>query len=113
MTIWRLQEPRSGENERLSLERGYATKISNGAEIIETCAEFRASRVFYGGDDRKSQAAGAPYPIAIVADAGNLKAYVAMDDEPSVRRHGVRKSYTPRIFVMDSVAHTEPPKWTG
>jgi len=38
-----------------------------------------------------------PVAIAIVDDAGNLKAYVAIDNERQfVRRHAVRKAYTPR-----------------
>lgn len=55
-----------------------------------------------------------PVAIAIVDDAGNLKAYVAMDNvRLFARRHAVRKAYTAAIVGMDSGTHAEQLKKTG
>jgi hypothetical protein len=78
----------------------------SGGNVSETCAEFRASTGFYGGDDRKSQAVGDPVAIAIVDDAGNLKAYVAKDNErPFVRRHAMAQTskWENQVSVCDGL----------
>jgi uncharacterized protein GlcG (DUF336 family) len=55
-----------------------------------------------------------PAAIAIVDDAGNLKAYAAMDNVRLLaRRHSVRKAYTAAIMGMDSASHAEQLKKTG
>jgi uncharacterized protein GlcG (DUF336 family) len=55
-----------------------------------------------------------PVAIAIVDDAGNLKAYAAMDEvRLFARRHALRKAYTAAVVGMDSAAHAEQLKKTG
>jgi uncharacterized protein GlcG (DUF336 family) len=55
-----------------------------------------------------------PVAIAIVDDAGNLRAYVAMDNvRLFARRHAVRKAYTAAIVGMDSGVHAEQLRKTG
>ena len=55
-----------------------------------------------------------PVAISIVDDAGNLKAYVAMDNvRLFARRHALRKAYTAAIVGMDSGAHADQLKSTG
>jgi uncharacterized protein GlcG (DUF336 family) len=55
-----------------------------------------------------------PVAIAIVDDAGNLKAFIAMDNmRLFARRHAFRKAYTAAIVGMDTAAHAEQLKKTG
>jgi uncharacterized protein GlcG (DUF336 family) len=55
-----------------------------------------------------------PVAIAIVDEAGNLLAYVCLDNvRMFARRHAVRKAYTAAIVGMDTAAHAEGLKKTG
>jgi hypothetical protein len=55
-----------------------------------------------------------PVAIAVVDDAGNLKAYIAMDNvRLFARRHALRKAYTAAIVGMDSGVHAEQLKKSG
>jgi len=55
-----------------------------------------------------------PVAMAIVDDAGNLLAYVQLDNlRLFARRHAIRKAYTAAITGMNSGAHAERLKERG